>query len=56
LTPDERERMHALCERIAIEEDQQNFVQLVRDLNDLLERKEHRLERATPALKKPAQG
>jgi hypothetical protein len=55
LTPDERERMNALCERIAIEKDQQKFVQLIRELNDLLERKQHRLERATPASKGPAQ-
>ena len=44
MTPDERERMHILCERIAKEQDHSKFVKLVQELNDLLENKEHRLE------------
>lgn len=44
MTPDERERMHILCERIAKEQDHEKFVQLVRELNDLLDHKEQRLE------------
>jgi len=44
MTPDERERMHALCERIAKEQDHDRFVKLVQELNDLLDHKEQRLE------------
>jgi len=43
MTPDERERMHVLCERIAKEQDHDKFVKLVQELNDLLDHKEHRL-------------
>jgi hypothetical protein len=44
MTPDERERMHILCERIAKEQDHDKFVKLVHELNDLLEHKEQRME------------
>jgi hypothetical protein len=44
MTPEERERMHALCERIAKEQNHEKFVKLVQELNDLLEHKEERLE------------
>ena len=44
MTPDERERMHILCERIAKEQNHEKFVKLVQELNNLLENKEHRLE------------
>ena len=44
MTPDERERMHTLCERIAREQNHEKFVKLVQELNNLLENKEHRLE------------
>jgi|HubBroStandDraft_1064217.scaffolds.fasta_scaffold156222_2 hypothetical protein len=44
MTPDERERMQILCERIAIEKDQKKFGDLVQELNDLLDRKSHRLD------------
>ena len=44
MTPDERERMALLCQRIATEQDRDNFTQLVRELNDLLSAKDHRLE------------
>lgn len=47
MTPEERERMHLLCERIAKEQDHEKFVKLVQDLNDLLENKERRLEDST---------
>ncbi|HXO93819.1 MAG TPA: hypothetical protein VN825_06770 [Candidatus Acidoferrum sp.] len=43
MTPEERERMHALCERIAKEQNHEKFVKLVQELNDLLEHKEERL-------------
>lgn len=44
MTPEERERMHVLCERIAKEQDHTKFVKLVQELNDLLDHKEQRLE------------
>jgi hypothetical protein len=44
MTPDERERMNVLCERIAKEQDHDKFVKLVQELNDLLDHKEQRLE------------
>ena len=44
MTPEERERMHVLCERIAKEQNHEQFVKLVQELNDLLEHKEQRLE------------
>jgi hypothetical protein len=44
MTPDERDRMHALCERIAKEQDHDKFVKLVQELNDLLDHKEQQLE------------
>ena len=47
MTPDERERMQVLCERIAKEQNHEKFVSLVQELNDLLEHKEHRLEESS---------
>jgi hypothetical protein len=44
MTPDERERMANLCQRIATEQDREKFTQLVKALNDLLSVKDHRLE------------
>ena len=44
VTPDERERMTTLCQRIATEQDREKFTQLVKALNDLLSVKDHRLE------------
>jgi hypothetical protein len=44
MTPDERERMHLLCERIVKEQDHDKFVKLVQELNDLLYHKQQRLE------------
>ncbi len=43
MTPEERERMDRLCERIQIEKDPQIFDQLVRELNDLIEIKHERI-------------
>ena len=37
MNPDEKEQMELLCVRIATEQDQQKFIQLVKELNDLLE-------------------
>ena len=44
LTPHERERMLSLCERIQQETDHAKFLALVRELNELLERKRQQLE------------
>lgn len=39
--------MKAICARIAGEKDRDSFILLVQELNDLLDNKEHRLERAS---------
>lgn len=44
MTPEERERMMYLCKRIQEEQDHAKFMELIVELNDLLARKEHRLE------------
>jgi hypothetical protein len=43
MTPEERASMERLCQRIAVEKDPTTFNDLVAQLNDLLEKKEHRL-------------
>jgi len=52
VTPDERERMAILCERIATEQDRQKFTQLVDELNELLDHKDERLrlKQSSPSL------
>jgi hypothetical protein len=47
VTPEQRERMNELCRQIQVEQDQKKFIALVQELNDLLEQKEHRLEKQT---------
>jgi len=56
VTPDERERMAILCERIASEQDPGKFTKFVDELNELLACKEARLEHrpARPVSPKPA--
>lgn len=49
MTPDEREQMAILCERIAKEQDPYRFAEFVRQLNRLLELKWHRLEKVPKA-------
>lgn len=44
MTPEERERMYKLCKLIETEKDRHRFLQLIEELNQLLERKEQRLE------------
>lgn len=44
MTPEEKELMDALCKRIAVEKDSKTFDELVLQLNELLEKKEHRLK------------
>jgi hypothetical protein len=48
MTPEERERMTALCNQIAIENNHETFMQLVQELNDLLARKEQRIDNDSP--------
>jgi len=43
VTPEEREQMAMLCERIAAEQDRNKFTQLVDQLSELLDRKDERL-------------
>jgi len=51
MTPDERECMRVLCERIVEEKDYQKFIELVEVLNNLLDGKGQRLEdRATKGM------
>jgi len=44
MKPDERERMYQLCALIEKEKDHHKFLKLIEELNELLERQEHRLE------------
>jgi hypothetical protein len=44
MTQEERERMYQLCALIEKEQDRTRFLQLINELNELLERKEHRLD------------
>jgi len=53
MTAEEREQMNRLCERIQVEQDHQQFTRLVTQLNELLSRKEHRLEVANQNRTKP---
>lgn len=39
MAPDEQEQINILCERIATEQDQEKFIKLVQELNDLLDGK-----------------
>ncbi|HEX8817149.1 MAG TPA: hypothetical protein VF753_16750 [Terriglobales bacterium] len=41
---DERERMYKLCAMIEVEQDQDRFIDLIRELNELLALKERRLD------------
>jgi hypothetical protein len=41
---EQNERMNQLCLRISQEQDHAKFLQLVKELNDLLDEKEQRLE------------
>ena len=49
MTPEERAEMERLCRKIIEEKDKGKFLQLMRELNDLLERKEQRLENSDTA-------
>ena len=43
MTPDERERMAILCERVATEQDRKKYAEFVQQLIDLLGAKDRRL-------------
>jgi len=43
MTPDEVERMNALCKQIETEKDHKRFSKLISELNELLEGTHHRL-------------
>lgn len=44
VTSQEKEQMTKLCKQIEVEQDQNKFIQLVKELNDLLDGKTERLE------------
>lgn len=44
MKPEERERMYKLCAMIENEQNRERFLVLIQELNELLERKEQRLE------------
>jgi hypothetical protein len=44
MTPEERQRFDELCAQIKVEKDPNKFHALIRELNELIKRKEHRLE------------
>jgi hypothetical protein len=44
MTAEERKRLHTLCEMIEKERNHGKFLELIEELNELLSRKEHRLE------------
>ena len=48
MTPEERQLVNDLCKRIAEEKDPSIFQQLVEQLDELLARKEMRLQAARP--------
>jgi hypothetical protein len=49
MTPEEVERMKVLCQQIESEKDHNRFSQLIAELNELLERKNKRLDHHFPA-------
>lgn len=54
MTPEERQRMNALVARIQDEKNHYRFMILLRDLNDLLQRKERRIDPTKPPDEPPA--
>ena len=43
MTPEEQERLNELCRRVVAERDPQKFDELVKQMNDLLEKKYERI-------------
>lgn len=48
MTSEEREKMNKLCRQIQEEKDPNKFTELIRELNELLEKKEIRLKQTRP--------
>jgi hypothetical protein len=44
MTSEERAEMIRLCQQIEVEQDRDTFTKLIQQLNELLSRKDHRLE------------
>ena len=44
MSPEERKRIDELCAKVQVEQDRDKFDQLVTELENLLERTEHRLK------------
>jgi len=44
MKPEEIKRMYQLCAQIECEKDHHRFLELIRELNELLERKQRRLD------------
>jgi hypothetical protein len=51
MKPEERERMYQLCAMIEKEQNRERFLELIQELNQLLEQKEHRLGGGAGGLK-----
>jgi hypothetical protein len=49
MTPEEKARMAQLCQQIEVEKDHDKFIELVRELGELLARIEHRFDANPPA-------
>ncbi len=49
MEPDDREKMHILCQRLAVEEDRRKFSEFVNQLMELLNHQQARLETASKA-------
>jgi hypothetical protein len=48
MTPEERTQLDWLCNEIKDERNHERFLRLIRELNDLLQGKEHRLKANQP--------
>ena len=48
MTREEQQQVSRLCERIYVEKDHDQFMKLVKELNELLDRKEQRLQQPKP--------
>ena len=45
MTPEEQEQLNELCRRVIAEKDPKTFEELVKQMNDLLEKKYGRIDR-----------
>ena len=44
MAPEERERMYEICAKLQLEQDHKRFTRLMTELNNLIQRKEQRLQ------------